>query len=305
MTLSEFRYIVAVAKELHFGRAAEKCFVSQPTLSVAIKKLEDELGVTLFERHQHEVSITPIGEAIVKQAELILNETNNLKEIAALNKNELAGELKLGVIYTIGPYLLPKLIPIINKKAPDLVLLIEEDYTENLAKKLKAGDIDIAILANPFDESGISTELLYEEPFVVALPNGHALTRKKKLSANDLLNDTMLLLKTGNCFRDQVTKLCPSCVNPTGQDQQIQKTLESSSIETIRQMVASGVGITILPKLSIDTKSSLKGLLEYRPFSKPEPSREVIIAYRRSFPRMKAVELIRSSISNCKLDNTL
>ncbi|MCG8380107.1 MAG: LysR substrate-binding domain-containing protein, partial [Proteobacteria bacterium] len=229
----------------------------------------------------------------------------NLKEIAALNKNELAGELKLGVIYTIGPYLLPKLIPIINKKAPDLVLLIEEDYTENLAKKLKAGDIDIAILANPFDESGISTELLYEEPFVVALPNGHALTRKKKLSANDLLNDTMLLLKTGNCFRDQVTKLCPSCVNPTGQDQQIQKTLESSSIETIRQMVASGVGITILPKLSIDTKSSLKGLLEYRPFSKPEPSREVIIAYRRSFPRMKTVELIRSSISNCKLDNTL
>ena len=287
MTLSEFRYIVAVAKELHFGRAAERCFVSQPTLSVAVKKLEEELGVILFERHQHEVAITPIGQVIVKQAELILNETNNLKEIAEHNKDELTGELKLGVIYTIGPYLLPKLIPVINKQQSELSLIIEEDFTENLSHKLKSGEIDIAILAKPFDEPGIKTEILYKEPFIVALPAGHSIGKKSKLNANDLLDDTMLLLKSGNCFRDQVIKLCPTCVNAMDKNNKIQKTLESSSIETIRQMVASGAGITILPKLSVDTNSGLKGLLDYKPFTKPVPYREVIIAYRKSFPKDK------------------
>jgi LysR family transcriptional regulator, hydrogen peroxide-inducible genes activator len=302
MTLSEFRYIVAVAKELHFGRAAKRCFVSQPTLSVAVKKLEEELGVTLFERHQHEVTVTPIGESIIKKAELILNETNNLKEIANQNKNELTGELKLGVIYTIGPYLLPKLIPVINKQASDLALIIEEDYTKNLSHKLKSGEIDIAILANPFDEPGIATEILYKEAFMVALPSNHPLTKKNKLKANDLLNDTMLLLKAGNCFRDQIVELCPSCINPLGEDKKIQKTLESSSIETIRQMVAAGVGITILPSLSVDSQTGLNNMLEYRPFTNPVPYREIIIAYRKSFPRMKAVELIKKAVASCKLD---
>ncbi len=302
MTLSEFRYIVAVAKELHFGRAAKKCFVSQPTLSVAVKKLEGELGVTLFERHQHEISITPVGEVIIKQAELILNETNNLKEISKQNKNELKGDLKLGVIYTIGPYLLPKLIPVINKQASELALIIEEDFTKNLTTKLKAGDIDIAILSNPFNESGITTEFLYKEPFQVALPVGHPLAKKKKLKASDLTNDTMLLLKAGNCFREQIVELCPSCINPLGTDKKMQQTLESSSIETIRQMVAAGVGITILPGLSIETQTGLNSLLEYRPFSNPVPYREIIIAYRKSFPRMKTVELIKESIASCKLE---
>lgn len=301
MTLSEFRYIVAVAQELHFGRAAEKCFVSQPTLSVAVKKIEDELGLTLFERHQHEIAITPIGEIIVKQAQLILNETNTLKELAKQNKDELSGELKLGIIYTIGPYLLPKLIPVINKQAEDLVLIIEEDYTENLSAKLKSGDIDIAILANPFEQPGICTEALYQEPFVVALPSNHPLTKKKKLNADDLLEDTMLLLKSGNCFRDQVLEICPSCIAGSADNNEIQKTLQSSSIETIRQMVATGAGITILPTSSVNNHSSLNGMLEYRPFTKPTPYREVIIAYRKSFPRLKAVELVKNSISNCKI----
>ena len=300
MTLSEFRYIVAVAKELHFGRAAEKCFVSQPTLSVAVKKIEDELGVTLFERHQHEVSITAIGKTIIKQAEVILNETNTLKELAKQNKDELSGELKLGVIYTIGPYLLPKLIPVIHKQVSDLVLIIEEDYTEILSKKLKAGEIDIAILANPFEQPGIKTEVLYQEPFMVALPCNHPLTKKKKLNAEDLLDDTMLLLKSGNCFRDQVVKVCPSCISPVGKNKQLQKTLQSSSIETIRQMVAAGAGITILPSSSIGADNGLNGMLEYRPFTRPAPYREVIIAYRKSFPRIKAVELVKQSIANCK-----
>lgn len=298
MTLSEFRYIVAVAKELHFGRAAESCFVSQPTLSVAIKKIEEELGISIFERHQHDISITPIGQEIVKQAALILNETNNLKEIAKQNKDQLKGEFKLGVIYTIGPYLLPKLIPLINKKAPNLILLIEEDYTKNLGPKLKSGEIDIAILSNPFEEPGIETEILYKEPFQVALPASHPLTKKKKLKPSDLSDDTMLLLKSGNCFRDQIVELCPNCIHSIDEKNEIQKSLESSSIETIRQMVAAGVGITILPGLSTETENGLNSLLEYRSFSNPVPYREVIIAYRKSFPRKKAIELIRSSIAS-------
>lgn len=300
MTLSELRYITAVAKELHFGRAAERCFVSQPTLSVAVKKLEEELGVTLFERHQHEVAITDIGRQIVNQAEAVLNEANSLKEIAASNKNQLHGELRLGVIYTIGPFLLPKLIPMINKSKEDLTLIIEEDFTEILAKKLKSGEIDIAIMANPFNENGIATEVLYREPFMVAMPKGHELSKKKKLNPNDLINDTMLLLKAGNCFRDQVVKLCPSCVSPLDKEMEIQKSLESSSIETIRQMVAAGVGITILPALSIEDRSGLRSMLEFRPFNKPTPYREVIIAYRKSYPRMKAVEFLKDSISSFK-----
>jgi LysR family hydrogen peroxide-inducible transcriptional activator len=301
MTLSEFRYIVAVAQELHFGRAAKKCFVSQPTLSVAVKKIEEELGVTLFERHQHEVSITPIGQIIISQAEVVLNETKTLKELANQNKDGLSGELKLGVIYTVGPYLLPKLIPVINRQVADLILIIEEDYTENLFNKLKAGEIDVAILANPFDHPGIVTEVLYQEPFMVALPSNHPLTKKKKLKADDLLDDTMLLLKAGNCFRDQVVKVCPSCISPVGNNTHIQKTLQSSSIETIRQMVAAGAGITILPSSSINAQSGLNGLLEYRPFTNPSPYREIIIAYRKSFPGIKAIELIKKSIANCEL----
>ncbi len=301
MTLSEFRYVVAVATELHFGRAASRCFVSQPTLSVAIKKLEDELGVTLFERHQHEVSVTPIGEAIIRQAQIILNETNNLKEIAAQNKDELIGGLKLGLIYTVGPYLLPKLIPLIKKHENNrFPLLIEEDFTEDLARKLKAGFIDIAILSRPFHKAGVTTETLYRENFIVALPRGHTLTGKKKLKPADLMGNTMLLLKAGNCFRDQVVEFCPACINPLKEDNGIQKTLEGSSIETIRQMVAAGAGITILPGLSVES-SSMKGLLEYRPFTEPEPYREIIIAYRKSYPGKKAIELIKDAIKSCGL----
>ncbi len=302
MTLSELRYIVAVAKELHFGRAAERCFVSQPTLSVAVKKLEEELEVTLFERHQHEVAITEIGQQIVSQAEIILNEANNLKEIAAQNKGELSGELKLGIIYTIGPYLLPRLIPAINLGDTELTLIIEEDFTDNLAGKLKSGEIDIAILARPFDLSGISTDVLYKEPFMVALPKGHILSKKKKLNPDDLNEDTMLLLKAGNCFREQVVRLCPSCIGPLDKDLQIQKSLESSSIETIRQMVAAGVGITILPALSCSNHSGLDNMLEFRPFNKPVPYREIIIAYRKSFPRMQAVNYIKETVEACKPD---
>ncbi len=304
MTLSEFRYIVAVAKELHFGRAAVRCFVSQPTLSVAIKKLEDELGVALFERRRHRVSVTSAGEAIIRQAEIILNETNNLKEIALRNRDAPLSEIKLGVIYTIGPYLLPRLIPLINREKSRLRLLIEEDFTEALSGKLKMGDIDVAILAKPFDETGIITETLYKENFMIALPANHPLTQKNKLKPDDLRNDTMLLLKAGNCFRDQVIELCPSCVHSVTSGNPLQKMLESSSIETICQMVATGAGITILPALSTEsTDNNMKRLIEYRPFAKPAPYREVIIAYRKSWPEKRVIELLKRLVNNVRPNN--
>src|SRR5574341_2668371 len=194
MTLTELRYIVAVARERHFGRAAETCFVSQPTLSVAVKKLEDELGVTLFERGPGEVSVTPARQKIVEQAQRVLEEASRIREIAAAGKDPLAGTLRLGAIYTIGPYLLPKLIPVLRKKAPTMQLLIEEHYTHKLAEALKQGEVDAILVALPFAEPGVVTRAVYDEPFLVALPQGHPLERKKHISSDELAKESLLLL---------------------------------------------------------------------------------------------------------------
>lgn len=300
MTLTELRYIVAVARELHFGRAAAVCFVSQPTLSVAVKKLEDELGVLIFERHKHDVNVTPLGERIVEQAQLVLEQAKAIKLMAEEGRDPLKGRLKLGVIYTIGPYLLPKLIPLLHQAAPELTLIIDEDFTVNLSGKLKTGDVDLIIVSTPFNVQGISTVVLYKEPFVVALPKGHALARKKSIKADDLLDETLLLLKSGNCFRDQVLEVCPACKGDIFTKDRIQKTLEGSSLETIRQMVAAGSGVTILPNSSVTENSETSRLLEYRPFSRPIPRREVALAYRDSYPRRKLITLMTETIRSVK-----
>ena len=299
MTLTELRYIVAVARELHFGHAAAACFVSQPTLSVAIKKLEDELGVTIFERHQHEVTVTDIGRKIIEQAQRVLEQAKTIKLIAEEGKDPLKGNLKLGIIYTIGPYLLPRLIPKLHKRAPDLTLIIEEDFTHNLADKLRQGDVDMIIVSTPFELPGVTTRVLYKEPFVVALPKNHILAKKKTIKAEDLIDETLLLLKTGNCFRDQVMEVCPACKSDTFSKNKIQKTLEGSSIETIRQMVAAGSGVTVLPNLSINESEGVNSLLEYRPFAKPVPEREVALAYRNSYPRVQLINLLIDIIKEC------
>jgi len=301
MTLTELRYIVAVARELHFGRAAAACFVSQPTLSVAIKKLEDELGVINFERHQHEVTITPVGEQIVRQAQQVLEQAKTIKLIAEEGKDPLKGRLRLGVIYTIGPYLLPRLIPILTRRAPDLNLIIDEDFTSNLAGKLRQGELDVIIVSTPFDVQGVITEVLYREPFMVALPKHHPLARKKSIKADDLADETLLLLKAGNCFRDQVMEVCPACKSDTFSKDSIQKTLEGSSLETIRQMVAAGSGVTVLPSSSIMERQDVDSLLEYRPFTRPAPEREVALAYRQTYPRKKVIETLIASIRECDL----
>ncbi len=301
MTLTEFRYIVAVARERHFGRAAAACFVSQPTLSVAIRKLEAQLGVTLFERYQHDVKITPVGQRIVEQAQRVLEEADKIKIMASEKEDELAGQLRLGVIYTIGPYLLPKLIPAINKAAPDLTLLIEENYTHKLGELLKQGDLDIVILSTPFELAGTDSRHLYNEPFMVTLPAGHELAKKKAIRLEDLLDEPLLLLRSGNCFRDQVLAACSSCMSGQFSRDGIQQTLEGSSIETIRQMVAAGSGVTILPATSIYEGPEIKGRLEYRPFARPVPQREVVLVWRKSWPRIAIVDMICDAIARVRL----
>jgi len=300
MTLTELRYIVAVARERHFGRAAEACFVSQPTLSVAIKKLEEELGVVLFERGPGEVTTTQIGVSIVEQAQRVLEEATRIKELAAGGRDPLAGTLRLGTIYTIGPYLLPKLIPILRRTAPSMQLLIQENFTHRLAEALKHGEVDVIVVALPFAEPGVLTQALYDEPFLVAVPQRHPWARKKEIASEELTQESMLLLGAGHCFRDQVLDLCAT-VSRSPNRSGIQRTFEGGSLETIRQMVASGVGITVLPATSITPGAGASDLIRIRPFAKPVPGRRVAIAWRRSFPRPKAIEALRQAILACEL----
>ncbi|MHB1332814.1 MAG: LysR substrate-binding domain-containing protein [Sulfuriferula sp.] len=296
MTLTELRYIVAVARSHHFGRAAEACFVSQPTLSVGIKKLEDELGVALFERGNNEVTVTSVGARIVEQAVHILELSTELKMLAQQGKDALAGPLRLGVIYTIAPYLLPKLIPQLRVLAPQMALLLEENFTAKLAEKLKRGELDALIISLPFDEPGIETLMLYTEPFQVALPAGHAWCMNSAINAGELLQENLLLLGSGHCFRDQVLKVCPA-LNRTGATPgSMQKTLESSSLETIRHMVASGAGITVMPCTAVPSGESEQNLLAFRPFSDPVPSRTVALAWRKSFTRPEAIEALKEAV---------
>lgn len=301
MTLTELKYIVAVARERHFGRAAEACFVSQPTLSVAIKKLEDELGLLLFERRSNEVTLTPAGERIVAQAQRVLDEAARVKEIAKQGKDPLNGALRLGVIYTVGPYLLPALVRQLLKDAPSMPLLLNENFTIKLMELLKNGEIDVAIMALPLPDAGLMIQPVYDEPFMVAMPRTHAWIKRKQIPSEDLKKETMLLLGTGHCFRDQVLEVCPELSRFSSEAEGIQKTFEGSSLETIRHMVASGLGLTVLPVTSVPEKPARDSLIEYRPFKAPVPDRRVVLAWRKSFTRLPAIEALRAAILKCPL----
>jgi len=299
VTLTELRYIVAVARERHFGRAAEACFVSQPTLSVAVKKLEEELGLQLFERGAGEVSVTPAGKTIVAQAQRVLEEAARIKELAAAGRDPLAGPLRLGAIYTIGPYLLPKLIPILRRAAPQMQLHIQENFTHVLAELLKNGEVDVILIALPFAEPGIEARAVYDEPFMVAVPKGHAWDgRKRPVSSEELTKESLLLLGEGHCFRDQVLDICH--VVRAKERSPLSRTVEGGSLETIRQMVAGGVGVTVLPSTSI-TGNTSSDLIRLLPFARPTPTRRVALAWRKSFPRPEAIEALRKSILACNL----
>ncbi len=300
MTLAELRYILAVARERHFGRAAKACFVSQPTLSVAVKKLESELNVTLFERGKNEVVLTPIGQQIVNQAQLTLEAADRIRQIAADDDSDLSEPLRLGVIYTIGPYLLPNLIPALRDVAPDLQVIIEEGFTADLRVSLKQGSLDAIILALPFTEPGVEIRPLYREPFVVVLPSSHPWAKRKYISPDELSEETVLLLGKGHCFRDQVLEVCPGCLRMGGGDD-LQKTLEGGSIETIRHMGASGVGVTVLPCSAAGAEEYSRRLLSIKRFSGNTPSRDVILTWRKGFPRSHAIDAVTRAVHRCQM----
>jgi LysR family hydrogen peroxide-inducible transcriptional activator len=310
MTLTELKYIVAVAREKHFGRAAEACFVSQPTLSVAIKKLEDELEVKLFERSANEVSVTPLGEEIVRQAQSVLEQAAAIKEIAKRGKDPLAGPLRLGVIYTIGPYLLPDLVRQAIARTPQMPLMLQENFTARLLEMLRTGEIDCAIMAEPFPDTGLAIAPLYDEPFLAAVPSTHRFASHKTILAEELKQETMLLLGTGHCFRDHVLEVCPEFARFSSDAEGIRKSFEGSSLETIKHMVAAGMGVTLVPRLSVPKeafasrpkrRSDDQAFVKYIPFEGEPPSRRVVLAWRRSFTRYEAVAALRNSIYACEL----
>ncbi|MCD6026779.1 MAG: oxyR [Solimicrobium sp.] len=301
MTLTELKYIVAVARHKHFGHAAEACFVAQPTLSVAIRKLEEELGITLFDRGGGEISPTPIGAQIIAQAEHVLAQTAAIKEIAKKNSDPLTGLFRLGLIYTVGPYLLPSLVKGMIKHAPKMPLVLQESFTTHLLELLRQGELDAAIVALPLPEKGFMTQPVYDEPFVVALPNHHPWADRKYIDAHELKSETMLLLGNGHCFRDQVLEVCPEIARFSISDAGIARTFEGSSLETIRHMVASGIGITVLPKASAPNSKSADGLLHHLPFSEPVPMRRIALVWRKSFTRNAAITAIHHVILNCNL----
>ena len=299
MTLTELRYILAVARERHFGRAAEACFVSQPTLSVAIKKLEDELDVKIFERGGTEVSVTPLGEQLVRQAQVVIEQAGQLKDIAKAGKDPLNGPLRLGIIYTIGPYLLPELVRHAIDKTPQMPLMLQENFTIKLLEMLRNGELDCAIMAEPFPDTGLAMAPLYDEPFAVAVPKSHALAQRTQISSEELKAETMLLLGTGHCFRDHVLEVCPEFARFASDAGGLRKSFEGSSLETIKYMVASGMGITVVPQLSVSAEPQTH--VAYLSFTPPVPTRRVVLAWRRSFPRYEAIAALRNAVYACSL----
>jgi len=299
MTLTELRYIVAVATEGHFGRAAKSCFVSQPTLSLGIKKLEDELGVTLFERRHKDLLITPIGKKIIAQAKRVLHEVNTVAELADHNHRG-DSTLRLGALFTIGPYLIPDLLPALHDRVPNLKFTVEENYSDVLLHQLRQGDIDAAILSLPIYEPGLDYVTLYEEPFVILLPASHPLTMQSRLSIKDISKEVILLPGPRHDFRDQVLQICTWCTeNRAGGG--VQGSLQDSSLETIRYMVAAGVGITILPITAACADKYAQRLMAIRRFYHISPIRHVAIAWRKHYPHRKTIKLLADAVWGCVL----
>jgi len=294
MTLTELKYLVAVAEERHFGRAAARCFVSQPSLSAAIRNVEDELGVPLFERSKQGVLVTEIGADVVAQARRTLEEAARVKTVARQGKNPLKGVLRLGVIHTIAPYVLPDLVMALRKLAPDMPLDIEENMTASLDRMLKAGELDVAILALPYDAPGIEVLPVYDEEFRVVAPARHRLARKATVAAAELDAAELLLLPEGHCLRDQVLDTCQEFSRPPAPGRQ------GNSLETLRSMVASGLGVTVLPATAL-TRRYATPLVKAIDFAAPHPKRRVALAWRRGFSRPAAVRKLAEALRGLDL----
>lgn len=296
MTLTELRYLVNLDKERHFGRAAERSFVSQPTLSVALKKLEDELGVILFERNRGEARPTPVGERIIAQAKRVLAEARHIEDLAREGHDELAGPLRFGAIYTVGPYLLPSLVPVLRERVPQMPLVIEENFTARLLEQLRENELDVVCVALPIDLTGLSAWPVYDEDFVVLVPPEHHWANVKAIPAKQLAGEKLLLLGPGHCFREQVIEACPKCVDPDRDGPQPQS---GSSLETIRHMVVGGLGITVLPQSSAENRPDERSRLIAKPFVPPAPQRRIALVWRKTFPRRQALVQLRDAILAC------
>jgi LysR family transcriptional regulator, hydrogen peroxide-inducible genes activator len=302
MTPTDLRYVVALAQERHFGRAADACSVTQPTLSTSLKKLEEELGVMLFERTNGDVTVTPVGSRVVEQALRALDEMEAVKRIAQQARDPLDGPLRVGAIFTIGPYLFPRLIPILRDRAPHMPLVIEENYTTRLRERLTRGELDVVVACLPFEAPGVVTLPLYDEPFLVMLPAEHPWTDAEAIANESLGTQTVLLLGEGHCFREQVVAACPSCIATSASAAAAQTAVEGGSLETLRYMVASGLGITVLPATAVGCQAHFTpSLTTVRPFIDP-PRRRVALAWRVTFPRPQAIEALRQAIRSCALE---
>ena len=297
MTLTEMRYVVALARERHFGKAADACHVSQPTLSVALKKVEGQIGAPLFERGTNDIRITPLGERIVEQARRVLAEAVKLEEIAEATGDPMTGQLRVGIIYTIAPHLLPQLIPALSREAPKMPLFLKEDFTGNLIPALKAGELDVIVIALPFSEPGLVAQPVYDEPFRVVVPATHPWAARSAVSGDELDGQNMLLLGQGNCFRDQVLESCPRLTAHDALDH----SLEGSSLETIRYMVASGAGVAVMPSTAADPLMAKEPMVKVLPFSGVQPKRTVGLVWRVTFPRPQAIDAVRAALLSCQL----
>jgi LysR family hydrogen peroxide-inducible transcriptional activator len=290
MNLRDLRYLVALADERHFGKAAERCFVSQPTLSAQVRKLEEYLGVPLVERQPKRVALTPTGEKVVRRARTLLQEADAIVELAKNDRDPLAGPLKLALIPTVGPYLLPHTVGRLRKELPRLKLMLYEYQTEPLLEKLRAGEIDLGVLALPVPLDGLESAELYDEPFMLAVPAAHALADVERVKVDDLRGETLLLLEDGHCLRDQAPEVCSRIRVNEAQD------YRATSLETLRQMVAAGHGITLLPELAAETPVGTARGLRIKPFSRPAPSRTIGAVWRKSTTRTPAIEAIVEAV---------
>ena len=291
MTLNELKYIVALARERHFGRAAKACYVSQPTLSVAVKKLEQKLGVTLFERRSGEVRVTLLGKEVIAQAQRVLEEAEVIEKLVKKGSNQLSSPLRIGTVHTVGPCLYPHLVSYMARIAPEMPLAFEEKFAHVLAEELKHGDLDLAIVSMPFSAHGLLTLPVYQEEFVVLLPKDHPLGAQERLALTEVAQENVLLLEEGHCLRDQVLKICPECIN------RAQSSV--SSLEATVYMVASGLGLAIVPRSAAERYSN--ELVVCKPLDEPQDGRVIALAWRRSFPRTEALNAVHTALEACQI----
>ncbi len=290
MNLKDLKYLVALADTGHFGKAAERSFVSQPTLSAQLKKLEEYLGVKLVERQPKNVQLTDVGKQIVVRARRMLEHSEEIIALARHNTDPLSGKLKMGLIPTIGPYLLPRVMQKIRRNLPNLGLMLYEYQTEALLKRLRDGEIDLGLIALPTDQEGLESRVLYEEAFMLAVPQQHPLAEKSVVKLADLKGHALLLLEDGHCLRDQALEVCSRV------DVREVEDFRATSLETLRQMVVAGLGITLLPELAVDSPFGTQRGIVMRPFAKPAPTRTVGAVWRKSSTRLAAIDEICRSI---------